>query len=445
LAGCGRLDPPEKNGELVVAIRSGPSSYQLEDGKANGFEHDMVQAFADYLKLPVRFIPVGNQLELRELVKTGKVHFAAAASIEDGLELQFTPPLRETDAILVGPASDLDFPTDGAELDGKRVEAMVASPQAIALARMAGNPPKFTLLERTGVGEFELLQDVADQKADFAATDLLQFHLALQFLPNLEVAMALPGRLRFGWGFAPTNKALLEKARAFIEGANRDGTTARMKDRYFGHIERIKPQGIADFIEDIQTRLSHYRKDFQDAQAASGIDWRLIAALAYQESKWDPLATSPTNVRGMMMLTEDTADRLRVSNRLDARQSIRAGARYLADLRDELPDEIPEPDRTWMALATYNLGQGHMNGAFAIAFGLKRDTNSWFEMKKVLPLMARPEYYARLKSGKARGGEAVIMVENIRTFHDILSHFEPAWRPTPLPVRGFGLKLPAGR
>jgi membrane-bound lytic murein transglycosylase F len=176
----------------------------------------------------------------------------------------------------------------------------------------------------------------------------------------------------------------------------------------------------------MQSVLPRYRRLFIEAQDVHGIDWRLLAALAYQESHWDPLATSYTNVRGMMMLTEDTADRLRVTDRLDARQSILAGTRYLVELKEQLPPEVAEPDRTWLALAAYNLGMGHMNGARFVATLVKRDPNAWHEMKQVLPLLAQPEYYARLKSGAARGGEAVIMTENIRTYYDILRRHEKA-------------------
>jgi membrane-bound lytic murein transglycosylase F len=185
--------------------------------------------------------------------------------------------------------------------------------------------------------------------------------------------------------------------------------------------------------------LSEYRFAFHEAQEITGIDWRLLAALAYQESKWDPLATSPTGVRGLMMLTEDTADRMGVTNRLDAAQSIRAGSKYLAFLMDELPPEIKQPDRLWFALAAYNLGMGHLNGARHFAPSLKRDPNSWVDMKQVLPLMSRPEYYERLKSGRARGGEAVILVENIRNYYDVLSRLEPIYTPPslekPKPIR----------
>ena len=185
----------------------------------------------------------------------------------------------------------------------------------------------------------------------------------------------------------------------------------------------------ARFIERMQSVLPAYRVLFHAAQASTGIDWRLLAALAYQESQWEPLAASPTGVRGMMMLTGDTADRLGVSNRLDAAQSIRAGAEYLSDLRDSLPSTVREPDRLWLALAAYNLGMGHLNGARHIAKTRRADPDSWYEMKKVLPLLAQPQYYTRLKSGRGRGGEAVIMVENIRVYTDILNHHERAYRP----------------
>lgn len=216
---------------------------------------------------------------------------------------------------------------------------------------------------------------------------------------------------------------------AFIERVRKDGTLARLEERYFGHVRRLKQIDIEKFFGQIETTLPKLRKHFQDAERITGIDWRLIAALAYQESHWDPFATSYTNVRGMMMLTEETADRLGVSNRLDARESIIGGARYLNILKDTLPADVEEPDRTWLALAGYNIGPGHLNAARTIGRQLKANPNAWYDMKRVLPLLAKPQYYNRLKSGRARGGEAVILVENIRSYYDILTRNE-----APLPM-----------
>jgi len=183
-------------------------------------------------------------------------------------------------------------------------------------------------------------------------------------------------------------------------------------------------------LEKMVTVLPRYRQLFQEGQRLTGIDWRLLAALAYQESHWDPLATSFAGVRGIMMLTDDTADRLKVTDRLDPKQAIPAGARYLAELRDQLPEQVREPDRTWMALAAYNMGYGHLNGARTIAPKEGLEPQWWNALKELLPKLSQPAYAARLKAGPARGGEAVRMVENVRTYYDILQRFQPPYDPT---------------
>src|SRR3989338_7795186 len=181
----------------------------------------------------------------------------------------------------------------------------------------------------------------------------------------------------------------------------------------------------ASFISRRNTVLPRYRHLFEEAARLTGEDWQLLAALAYQESQWDPLATSSTNVRGMMMLTEDTADRMKVKNRLDARESVIAGAKYLVLLKEQMPDRIPEPDRTWLALAAYNQGYGHLEDARILTKRAGLNPDSWADVKKWMPLLTQPDYYGTLKHGYARGGEAVILVESIRGYYDMLKRLEP--------------------
>jgi membrane-bound lytic murein transglycosylase F len=179
--------------------------------------------------------------------------------------------------------------------------------------------------------------------------------------------------------------------------------------------------------------LPRYRPTFKHAQELTGIDWRLIAALGFQESHWDPMATSPTGVRGLMMLTTETADRMGVTDRLDARQNILAGAQYLLDLKERMPSRIREPDRTWLALAAYNIGLGHLEDARILAQRLGKNPDLWVDVKQVLPLLSRYEYYSTLKRGFCRGGEALVLTENTRNYYDILSRYEQPHTP------GFGL------
>lgn len=426
LAGCARIEPPETEGKLVVAIRETPAFFQeRESATASGFEHDLVTAFADSLGLKVHFIKAADPYELNDLALAGRVHLAASMPMGNG-SLQYSTPIRTVSQWIVG-HDDVLGPKKLADLAGRTVEVLAGSALADSL-RGLDEKSRPLVAEVPGVNEMDLLARVAERRADLVAVHDIHLDLGVNFHPELAPLLKLPGKLEFGWAFGGKDaEGLRAKADAFIAGARADGTLARLHDRYFGHIKRINAEGIAKFLDDAKTRLPQWRRHFQAAQDLTGIDWRLIAALAYQESKWDPLATSYTNVRGMMMLTEDTADYLRVKNRLDAPESIRAGARYLAELVAQVPASAKHPDRLWLALSAYNLGMGHFRGARAIAKKMKRDPDVWYEMKQVLPQLARPEVYARLKSGAARGGEAVIMVENIRSYYDVLSRFEPAY------------------
>ncbi len=437
-AACARIEPPETEGKLVVAIRETPAFFQeRENATASGFEHDLVTAFANSLGLKVQFIKAADPYELNDLALAGRVHLAASMPLGNA-SLQFSTPIRSVKQWIVG-HDDVLGPEQLSDLAGRAVEVVAGSALADVL-RGLDEKSRPQVVEVPGVSEMELLERVAQRKAQLVAVHDIHLDLGVNFHPELSPRVQLPGKLEFGWAFGGKDAvALRAKADAFIAGVRADGTLARIHDRYFGHIKRINAAGIARFLDDTRSKLPTWRHHFQSAQSLTGIDWRLLAALAYQESKWDPLATSYTNVRGMMMLTEDTADYLRVKNRLDGEESIRAGARYLAELAEQIPG-AQHPDRLWLALSAYNLGMGHFRGARSIAKRMKRDPDVWYDMKQVLPQLARPEIYARLKSGAARGGEAVIMVENIRSYYDILSRFEPA-QDSPYATRP-ALRLP---
>lgn len=445
LAGCTRLDPPGPEQPLVVGLPADPVFQQAAPPSEgmDGFSRDLAEAFAEVLGVKVRYVVAPNYPALLEMVRNQKVHLAVAVPILAGPvpaagndpHLIYSQPLLETRQLIVQHASALRVDSV-TKLAGREIAVPAGALQAQVLRALNIDPPP-VIVERTDINELDLLGGVARRHHELVASTELHFAVASNYYPDLAIAFELPGKLSYVWALSSAYPTLLDCATRFIESARQEGTLRRLNDRYFGHVRRMDTRDSEVFLEHVRSRLPDFRQEFHAAQEITGIDWRLLAALAYQESKWDPLATSPTGVRGMMMLTEDTADRLKVTNRLDARQSIRAGAKYLALLMDDLPEGIKHPDRLWFALAAYNLGQGHLNGARAFAPGLKRDPDDWFDMKQVLPLMARPEYYTRLKSGRARGGEAVILVENVRNYYDVLSRFEPAHTPP-----GFGEKAP---
>ena len=449
LAACQRLEAPEREGVLVVALVAEPS-YQLSDGtQADGFTQDFVRSFAKKLGVPVRFHFAADAAELATLALEGRVHMAAYLdALPSTDKLSFTISLGSRPLWVVQHA-ELTGPQTLAELDGREIHVPIGSAAAQSLLSLGPRvQPK--IVEVRDHSEMEILRWLSEDRIPLAAVDELYLRLAANLYPELEAVVRLPGSRDFRWAFAPVyGKDLLATANQFITESEKNGVLPRLRDRHFGYIRRIDADGLQAFIDDSKTILPRYRRLFQLAQEITGLDWRLLAALAYQESKWDPLATSMTNVRGMMMLTEDTADVLHVDNRLDAMQSIRGGARYLVQLMDQLPPSVVDPDRLWLALAAYNLGMGHLNGGRAIALKLNKNPDSWFDMKSVLPLMSQPAYYERLKSGRARGGEAVILVENVRSYYSLLAHLEPAHIPIlsavslPVPTPKTMLRIPS--
>jgi len=423
--------------DLTVAISSGPLTYYPDDqGSILGLEHDLIEAFALELGVGVKYLVVPPQ-EIAATLDAGKAHLAAAwlPAPADSLQ-KSTPPILQTVDVLVQHEASLPL-DDKDDLRGRTVHAMPGSRQLATLLEIKKHIPDLQVVEYQEGDLFSLLEALGKRRVELVAIDSTLIQIAAQLVPSLQATLELNENHPVVWLLGPhPNAELLARINAFVEQAQRDGTLLKIEDRYFGHVRRLKQADIVTFLGRVETVLPKLRKYFQAAQMASGIDWRLIAAVAYHESHWDAQATSPTGVRGIMMLTEDTADRLGVGNRLDARESIMGGARYLSLLKEMQPDDVAEPDRTWLALASYNIGPGHFNAARALAKLQGAGPTAWYEMKQILPLLARPKYYEKVKSGRARGGEAVLLVENIRAYYDILVRNQPAYVPVSQRMEG---------
>ncbi len=418
--------PTPAQHDLVVLVGSGPLTYIADDkGAVQGLEHDLIEAFAQELGVGVKYLPVAPQ-EIEPALAAGKAHLAAAWLPAPGEGQQkATPPILQSSDVVIQHEASLPL-DERDELRGRTVHALAGSRQLGTLRRLQQEIPDLQVVEYADGDIFSLLESLGKPAVDLVAIDSMLIPIAAQFIPTLQATLELGEAHPVVWWLGPNpNPELLARASAFVERVQRDGTLLRLEDRYFGHVQRLKQADIVTFLGRIESVLPKLKKHFLAAQTITGIDWRLIAAVAYHESHWDAEATSPTGVRGIMMLTEETADRLGVGNRLDVRESVLGGARYLNILKEMQPDDVGEPDRTWLALAAYNIGPGHFNAARRLAGQLGADPTAWVEMKRILPLLAQPKYYERLKSGRARGGEAVILVENIRSYYDILVRNQP--------------------
>jgi membrane-bound lytic murein transglycosylase F len=415
--------------ELVVLTVNGPASYfEDADGNYRGLDHDLAQEFARHLNVPIRFVVADKTDDIFPSLEKGMGNLAAAAlTVTPQREklAQFSAPYQSATTQVIARV-DADMPKDAAHLVNAKVQV---TPSGGAFETMAGLKQQFPNLlwrEAGDLSEDDLLQKLEDSEIDVAVGDSHLFALSRNYFPDIKVVFELGQPSPVAWAL-PLKDAyeLLPKANAFMEKIRADGTLKRLIDRYYGHVAQLKRDDISTLIQRTTTVLPRYKQYFWQAQQRTGIDWRLLAAVAYQESHWDPLATSYTGVRGMMMLTVETAERMQVADRLDARQSILGGAEYLLALKqDALPARIAEPDRTWLALAAYNQGLGHLEDARILAQKRKFSPDAWLDVKLTLPSISSPRFYKMLKHGYGRGEEAVQFVENIRNYYDILLRLE---------------------
>jgi membrane-bound lytic murein transglycosylase F len=439
LSACSRTaPPPERTGELVVATRSGPTTYYIDHaGEPAGFEHDLVSEFGRRQLWTVRWIQEDDADELFSLVRQGVAHFAAAALPDSAIharQFRSGPVLFESPVQIVYRSSDTP-PRTISDLAGRKLALIAGSSHTALLMRLKRKHHELKWETLENVWPEELLARLDEGEFDAVVINGMDFDLARNFYPGLAVAFDLGEKQKIVWALSKKiSRKLRDKLQRFIDESHRDGTIKRIYERYYGHVQQLDSSDILGILERRPRLLPPLRSYFQEAQSLTGIDWRLLAAIGYQESQWNPSATSPTGVRGLMMLTANTADHLGVTNRLDARQSILGGARYLAQLKDTLPESIPEPDRTWIAFAAYNQGQGHLEDARRIVQVKGGNPDSWADVKQALPLLGRGGYAKVVKYGYARGAEALIFAENIRNYYAILLRLEPEYKPYSLAV-----------
>jgi membrane-bound lytic murein transglycosylase F len=273
-----------------------------------------------------------------------------------------------------------------------------------------------------------LIAQVSEGAVDYAVVASSDAAAMRNVYLDFDVAFPLGPSRQLAWAVAPGQPELRQAIDQFFRRLRQEGALARYVDRYFAprDIERIDAEVFRDRI---RSTLPQYRAFFHDAQAHTGVEWRLLAAVAYQESQWDPVATSETGVRGLMQLTEDTARKLGVADRLDAKASALGAARYLRELKDKLPARIGEPDRTWLALAAFNIGVGHLEDARVLAQRQKLNPDLWSDVRKTLPLLAQQDYFLQARNGYARGGMPVAFVDRVRAYYDVLLRTEAAYQP----------------
>ncbi|HEE0823432.1 TPA: membrane-bound lytic murein transglycosylase MltF [Klebsiella pneumoniae] len=405
-------------GELRISTINSPMTFATMNNKAFGLDYELAKQFADYLGVTLKITVRQNISQLFDDLDDGQADMLAAGLVynqERVKNYQAGPTYYSVSQQLVYRVGN----TRPRTLAALTAEQLTIAPGHVAINDLqtlkAEKYPDLAWRVDEKRGTTALMQAVIDGKLDYTIADSVAVSLFQRVHPELAVALDITDEQPVTWFSARDDDNSLSAAMLdFFNNINEDGTLARLEEKYLGHGNDFDYVDTRTFLRAVENILPEVQPLFE--KYAREIDWRLLAAIAWQESHWDPQATSPTGVRGMMMLTRNTAQSLGLTDRTDAAQSIDGGMRYLQDMMDKVPDSIPKDERIWFALAAYNMGYAHMLDAMALTRKQKGNPNSWADVKLRLPLLSQKPYYSKLKYGYARGHEAYAYVENIRKY-----------------------------
>lgn len=396
-------------GVLRIVTRVDQPNYYVRNGKPSGYEYELAKAFAAAHDLRLEVLVARDDRQMVDWLKTGAVDLVTTR-IDGGL-VHGDPGVRPShryhhDAYTVLSRADYPLP-DTASLRGRRLVAYADS----AALRAARSVVQATGLEvvpaSASLSADTLLARVRSRLVDGIVVDAASARRLVDGHPGIAAGVSLPASFEYRWLVRGNDPAMHAAVDDFLQESHRDGLNATLVARYFSSppVTRApSAQPISPFDRLLQTYAARY--DF---------DWRLIAALAYQESRFNPRAVSDGGAEGLMQMLPGTARALGFRKLFEPESSIHAGVKYLYTLRNEFETEIPSSERTWFALAAYNAGYERVERARRLAARMQLDPNRWFGHVETAMLR-----YAQRRTGRGRdrsSGQAIIYVRQIQSLY----------------------------
>lgn len=422
------LERIKKDGTINVVLPNSSTTYYIGNDSEGGFEYELLKEYAKHLGVKLNVIVVPSSKAALELNGDSNIDIISAnlASNETNKQLyNLGPSYLEVQEQVVCNRTLLQskkFPKDIDNLKGLNIAIEDDSRYALTINSLKMANSDLNATYSSDYTTEELLAKVASNEFDCTVVDSNVFAINQRYYPEITYAFSVGQREQLAWIITKESKKLTQDIYEWLNAYTQSGEMSRLKDHYFSNVVMFDYQDITMFYNRVKTRLPKYKDLFDKAAKKYNIPYHLLAALSYQESHWDPNAISPTGVKGLMMLTLDTASSLKVTNREDPKESIYGGALHLRNIIESLDDAIVGEDRYKIALASYNIGLGHISDAQYLAQKSGLNPYVWKDIRSVLPLLVQRKYYTTLKFGYARGSEAVKYVESVYNYKDMLQN-----------------------
>jgi len=413
-----------KAGKIRMITDNSSSTYYIYRDNPMGFEYELAKEFAAFLQVDLEVITPGwdNLFSYLDMDRGDFVAAGVTITEKREKEMLFTQPYMDIEQRLIYHKSKLPIESVN-DLPGRTIHVSRNTTYHDRLLQLKNSGIEIDLVVHDDLSTEELIRMVSESGNEVSYT-VADSHIATlnrRYYPDICIGIPLQKREHLGWAVRKANVDLSDKMVEFFDLIKTSGLFNRIYEKYYGHLQTgFDYYDLKLFHEGVEKKLPKYQKTIIKESEKHGFDWRIIAAVVYQESRFNPGARSYTGVRGLMQVTEQAAAEMGITNRRDPHQNLRAGIGYLNLLFKKFSDVHDTIERIKFALASYNVGYGHVLDAQELAKLQGKDANRWASINETLPLLSKPRYYSRTKYGYARGHEPVKYIEKIFSYYDIL-------------------------
>ena len=415
------LQKIKQTGVITVATRNSAHCYYLYRDQPMGFEYELAKAFAEYLGVRLQVKIVDKWSDMVAALSDGSAAFIAASmpiTSKRQTQVAFSDGYMEVAQNIITHRKNTGI-KEAADLSGKTIDVRKGTVYQQRLVELKKQGINLAIRLHDDLPVEELIQKVADGQIDFTIANSNIISINRRNFPGVVSTGSINDGMQLAWAVYPKSKKLLEQINAFLRMINKSGKFDEIYNKYYGDIDDFDYVDLEAFHRRVKNKLSRYSPFIKAAAKKHGFDWRLIAAQIYQESHLNPWAKSQAGARGLMQILPSTAKDLGIGDLFDPVQNINAGVQHLKDLYDHF-DQAHGEDRLLIALAAYNIGQGHINDARDLAKKKGLDPDKWVSLSKTLPLLQYRKYFMNTQYGFCRGTEPIRYIKQILIYYDVL-------------------------
>lgn len=428
----------KKSGFLTVSTTYSATSYFLYKGKPMGFEYELLESFADYLGVKLKIIVAYDIDNLLPNLKNGKVDLMAhglTVTNERKEEVDFSNYIYLTKQVLVQKKPSnwraMKWSTlnksvlhDPIDLLNKTVSVREETSYRERLEHLSSELGGMIHIDTLN-GELstdEIIKMVVDGKIKYTIADDNIAKIMQSYYPILDISVPISFSQRIAWATRKDSPELLKELNLWLTKSKKEVDYYVIYNKYFKNKKNFKKRIKSKFYSINTNKISEYDALIKKESKKLGWDWRLVTALVYQESRFDPKAKSWTGAGGLMQIMPSTAEELGVVDRLDPEDSVAGGVEYLKNIWDKFEEAKDSLQRQKLTMASYNCGYYHVLDAQKLATKRGLDKNKWDDnVENIILDLSHKIYFSDpvVKYGYVRGIEPYNYVDQIydRYYH----------------------------